>query len=208
MYWMGTHTKEVSYFYFGTRWFLRGPSGRRGGVDSIHACNAQLCLTRCNPTDCSPPGSPLSLGFPRQEYWSRLPFPTQGDLPDPEIEPESPVAHALPGGFFTTESPGKPVDSVVVQSLSCVQFFSPPWNAGFPVLHHLLQFAQTHVHWGCATISSSVIPFSSCPQFSPASGSLPMSWLFASGGQSIGASTSASVLPMNIQAWFPLGLTG
>ena len=123
--------------------------------------------------------APLSLGFPKQEYWSRLPFPTQGDLPDPEIEPESPVAHALPGGFFTTESPGKPVDSVVVvQSLSRVQFFSPPWNAGFPVLYHLLQFSQTHVHWCCATISSSVIPFSSCPQFSPASGSLPMSRLF------------------------------
>ena len=47
---------------------------------------------------------------------SGLPFPTQGDLPDPEIEPESPVAHALPGGFFTTESPGKPVDSVVAVS--------------------------------------------------------------------------------------------
>ena len=50
-------------------------------------------------------------------------------------------------------------------------------------------------------------PFS-CPQFFPASGSFPMSWLFPSGGQSIGASASASVLPMNIQDWFPLGLTG
>ena len=50
--------------------------------------------------------------------------------------------------------------------------------------------------------------FSSCPQSLPASESFPMSWLFASRGQSIGASTSASVLPMNIQSWFPLGLTG
>ena len=56
------------------------------------------------------------------------------------------------------------------------------------------------------TISSSVIPFSSCPQF-PASGSFPMSQFFKSGGQSTGASASASVLPMNIQNWFPLGLT-
>ena len=56
------------------------------------------------------------------------------------------------------------------------------------------------------TISSSVAPFSSCPQSFPASGSFPMSWLFTSCGQSIGA--SASVLPMNIQGWFPLGLTG
>ena len=58
------------------------------------------------------------------------------------------------------------------------------------------------------TISSSVIPFSSCPQSFPASGSFPMSQLFTSGGQSIGASASASVLPMNIQGWFPLGWTG
>ena len=61
---------------------------------------------------------------------------------------------------------------------------------------------------GChPTISSSVIPFSSCLQSFPASGSFPMSQFFASGGQSIGASASASVLPMNIQGWFPLGLT-
>ena len=55
--------------------------------------------------------------------------------------------------------------------------------------------------WCHLTISSSVAPFSSCPQSFPASGSFPMSWLFASGGQSIGASVSASVLPMNIQDW-------
>ena len=62
--------------------------------------------------------------------------------------------------------------------------------------------------WCHPTISSSVIPFSSCPQSLPASESFPMSWLFASGGYSIGASASTSVLPMNIQGWFPLGLTG
>ena len=61
--------------------------------------------------------------------------------------------------------------------------------------------------WWCRpTISSSVNPFSSCPQSFPASGSFPMSQFFASGGQSIGA--SASVLPMNIQDWVPLGWTG
>ena len=60
--------------------------------------------------------------------------------------------------------------------------------------------------WCHPTISSSVIPFSSCPKSSPASGSFPMSRLFTSGGQSIGA--SASVLPMSIQGWFPLRLTG
>ena len=59
--------------------------------------------------------------------------------------------------------------------------------------------------WCHPTISSSVVPFSSCPQSFLASGSFPMSQLFASGGQSIGVSASTSVLPMNTQHWFPLG---
>ena len=62
--------------------------------------------------------------------------------------------------------------------------------------------------WCHPTISTSVIPFSSHLQSFPASGSFPMSQFFASGGQSIGVSASASVLPMNIQDWFPLGWTG
>ena len=62
--------------------------------------------------------------------------------------------------------------------------------------------------WCHQTISSSVIPFSSCLQSFPASGSFQMSQLFTSGGQSIGISASTSVLPMNIQDWFPLGWTG
>ena len=62
--------------------------------------------------------------------------------------------------------------------------------------------------WCHPTISSSVVPFSSCPQSLPASGSFPMSHFFTSGGQSIGVSASASVLPMNIQDWFSSGLTG
>ena len=62
--------------------------------------------------------------------------------------------------------------------------------------------------WCHPAISSSVVPFSSCPQSLPASGSFPMSQLFASGGQSIGVSASASVLQMNTQDWSPLGWTG
>ena len=62
--------------------------------------------------------------------------------------------------------------------------------------------------WCHPTISSSVTLFSSCPQFFPASGSFPMSWLFTSGGQSIGTLASGSALPMTIQGWFPLELTG
>ena len=62
--------------------------------------------------------------------------------------------------------------------------------------------------WCHPTISSSVIPFSSCPQSFPASGSFQKSQFFTSGGQSIGVSASASVPPMNIQDWFPLAWTG
>ena len=62
--------------------------------------------------------------------------------------------------------------------------------------------------WCHPTISSSVVPFSSCLQSLPTSWSFPMSQFFALGGQSIGVSASASVLPMNIQDWFPLGWTG
>ena len=63
--------------------------------------------------------------------------------------------------------------------------------------------------WWChPTISSSVVPFSSCPQSFPASGSFPISQFFTSSGQRIGVSASASILPMNIQDWSPLGWTG
>ena len=82
---------------------------------------------------------------------------------------------------------------------------------GFPVLHHLLAVCSNPCllsQWCHSTILSSVAPFSSCPQSFPASGSFPMNQLFTSGGQSIGTSASASVLPMNIQGWFPLGWTG
>ena len=88
------------------------------------------------------------------------------------------------------------------------------WSTpALPVHHYLPKFAQTHVHWVSSlsnvhpTISPSVIPFSSFPQSFPASGSFPMIQLFLSGGQSTGASASTSVLPVNIQGWFPLGLT-
>ena len=62
--------------------------------------------------------------------------------------------------------------------------------------------------WCHPTISSSIVPFSSCPQSFSASGSFPVSQVFTSGGQSIGVSASALVLPTNIHDWFPLGLTG
>ena len=80
---------------------------------------------------------------------------------------------------------------------------------GFLVLHHLWVSSNLCPlnQWCHPAISPSVIPFFSWLQSFPASGSFLMSWLFASGGQSTGASASASVLPMNIQGWFPLALT-
>ena len=76
---------------------------------------------------------------------------------------------------------------------------------GFPVLHHLPEFAQTHVHWVNDAIQPSHLLSSPSP---PAFSLSQHQGLFASGGQSTGDSASASVLPMNIQSWFPLGLTG
>jgi len=84
-------------------------------------------------------------------------------------------------------------------------------TTSFPVLYYLPEFAQIHIPWvsdAILTISFSAILYSSCTLSSQASGSFPVSQVFASGGQCIGASASASVLPMNIQDWFPLGLTG
>ena len=82
---------------------------------------------------------------------------------------------------------------------------------GLPVHHQLLELAQTHVHQVSDAIQPShplSVPFSSCLQSFPASWSFLMHPFFASGGQSIGASPTTSVLPMNIQDWSPLGWTG
>ena len=74
-------------------------------MSCMRAKSLQSCLTLCDPFDCQ---APLSMGFSRQEYWSRLPCPP-GDLPNPGIERVSP---ALPNGFFTAEPPEKPVYKV------------------------------------------------------------------------------------------------
>ena len=99
----------------------------------------------------------------------------------------------------------------VVHSLSHVRLFATPWteHARLPCLSWSSGVCSNSwpvSQWCHPTISSSVSPFSSCPQSFPASESYPMSWLFTLRGQSIGVSTSD--LPVNIQAWFPLGLTG
>ena len=100
-----------------------------------------------------------------------------------------------------------------VQLLSHVQLFATPWTtarqASLSITNSGTCSNSCPSSRGChPTILSSVIPFSSCLQSFPASGSFPMSQFFTSGGQSIGVSVSASVPPMNIQDWFPLGWIG
>ena len=97
--------------------------------------------------------------------------------------------------------------SVVSDSLRPheLQHARPPWPSPTPRVHP----NPRPLSWGChPTISSTVVPFSSCPQSFPASGSFQMSQFFTSGGQSIGVSASASVLPMNTHDLSPLGWTG
>ena len=200
------------------------------------------------------------MGFPRQEYWSGLPFllqrslyvcakllqsyPTLCDPKDCSL-PDLSVHGILQSRIFewvamsSSRESSWPRDQTWVSYNSCI---------GVWVLYHwchlgsptaVLQFRRSVVSdslkphglqqarlpcpsptpgacsnscpsswWYPPTISSSVGPFSSRLQSFPASGSLPMSQLFASDGQRIRVSTSGSVLPMNIQDWFPLGLIG
>ena len=78
----------------------------------------------------------------------------------------------------------------------------------YSVLHYLLGFAQTHVHWGSNAIYLTLCHSLLCLQSFPTSVSFPVSWLFPSDCQSIGASAWSTVLPMNIRDWFPLGWNG
>ena len=140
------------------------------------------------------------MGFPRQEYWSGLPFSLPRALSDPGIEAETP---ALAGGFFTNAPPGKPSVFSSVQSLSFVRLFVTPWTATCQASISITNSWSLLKLMSITSVMPSnhlipVIPFSSCTQSSPASVSCPMSQFFTSGGQSIGASASASVLPMNI----------
>ena len=160
--------------------------------------------------------APVSMGFSRQEYWSGLPLPSPGDFPRPGIEPTS---SALQADSELLSHQGRYLDSISL--VKYLQFSSvavmsdslrplesqhakPPCPSPTPRVY---SNSCPSSQWCHPAISSSVIPFS-CPQSVPASGSFPTSQLFASGGQSIGVSASASVLPVNTQDWFPLGWTG
>ena len=153
-----------------------------------------------DPLDCSPPGSTIH-GIFQARILSRLPFPSLGDLPDPGIKPMPPE---LAGGLFTYFRSVQFNWLVMSDSLQPhgLQHARPPCPSPIPRAYS----NSCLLSWWChPNISSSVIPFSSRPQSFPASGSFQMSQFFTSGGQSIGVSASALVLPMNIQDWFLLG---
>ena len=97
---------------------------------------------------------------------------------------------------------------IVVQLWTFAWFFSTPWTEAFQAsLSFTISWSLLKLMWCHPTISSSVALFSSYPQSFPASGSFPVSWLFASGGQRIVSPSSAPDLSVTIQGWFPLGLT-
>ena len=175
----------------------------------VYMLITQLCPTLCSPMNCSPPDSSVHGIFQaRILEWVAIPFSQGSSQPRDQTQ----VSHIV-GRFFTNEPPGKSWTKFSsVQSFSHVRLFATPWTSA-----HQASLSITNSYhpnpcpssWWChPTISSSVVPFSSCPQSFPASGSFQMSQLFTSGGQSIGVSASTSVLPMNTQDWSPLGWTG
>ena len=106
----------------------------------------------------------------------------------------------------------KEMSSVQFSLVSRVWLFATPWTAArqasLSITNSQSLVKLMSIVSVMSSMSSTVIPFSFCLQSFPASGSFPMSWFFASGGQSIGVPASTSVLPMNIQDWSPLGWTG
>ena len=138
---------------------------------------------------CSQPGSSVHGIFQaRMLKWFAIPF-SRGSL-----RPRDCLLHFC----------------IVVQLLSHIRLFSTLWTAAHQTSLSFtisLSFLNLMSIESVITFNHLILCHSSCPQFFPASGSFPMSWLFESGGQSTGASALAPVFPMNIQGWFPLGLT-
>ena len=175
----------------------------------------QSCLTLCLLMDYNLPGSSVrGILLARIQEWVAIPFSRRSSWPR-----DWTWTSCTAGRFSTVwamkEASRSPIllsycCSVTRSRLTLCNFMDCSMPV-FPVLHYLLELAQTHVHWVSDAIQPShplSLPFSSCPESLPASRSFPVSRFFTSSGQSIGASAPASVLPMNIQGWFPLGLTG
>ena len=135
-------------------------------------------------------------------FFSQGIFPTQGS--NPGVPHYRQILYQLSHRVWFQFSSVHSVESKSLRPHE-PQHARPPCPSPTPRAHP----KPCALSWWChPTISSSIIPFSSCPQSFPASGSFLMSCPFTSGGQSIGASTSATILAMKIQGWFLLGLTG
>ena len=157
----------------------------------------QSCPTLCNLMDCSLLGSSVH-GILQARILELLPFPSPGDLPEPGTEPRSPT---LQVDSLLSKSPGSSVQfsrSVMSDSLRSheSQHARPPCPSPTPGVH---SDSRPSSQWCHPAISSSFVPFSSCPQSLPASESFPMSQLFSWCGQSTGVSALASFLPKNTQ---------
>ena len=154
--------------------------------------------------------APLSMYFTGKITGVGCQFPMPRDLPDTGIGPTSLATPTLAGRFFTTRVS---VQFSSVQSLSRVQLFATPWitahQASLSITNSQSSPRLTSIESVMpSSISSSVVPFSSCPQSLPASEFFPMSQLFAWGGQSTGVSALASFLPKKSQGWSPSDWTG
>ena len=158
--------------------------------------------------DCSRPGSSThGILQARTLEWVTIPFCRGSSWPRDQTGsfslPEDSLASEPPRDTFSSVQFSCSVMSDSLPSHG-LQHARPPCPSPTPGVY---SNSCPSRRWCLPTISPSVVPFSSCLQSFPASGSFPMSQFFTSGGQRIGVSASVSVLPMNIQDWFPLGLT-
>ena len=183
-----------------------------GHCACVHAELFQSCPPLCDPVDCNPPCScVLGILQARILDWVAMPCPRGSSRPRNWARVS--CSSCIKGGIFTTSATWEtPMDTVSSVQISSVAQWCPTLQA------HESQHARPPcpsptlgVHsnsrplsqWYHPAISSSVVPFSFCPQSLPASGSLPMSQLFAWSGQSVGVSALASFLPKKSQDWSP-----
>ena len=178
---------------------------------------SQSCLTLCFSMIVARQ-APLSMELSRQAYKSGLPYLPQAIFPIQRLNLS--LLHCRQILYHLSHN-NSSKNKISPTTFSSVQFSHsvvsdslwphgqqqarPPCPSPTPGVH---SNSCPLSRWCLPVILSSVVPFSSCPQSLPASGSFPMSQLFASSGQSIGVSASTSVLPMNTQDWSPLGWTG
>ena len=200
--------------------------------EGICACLvAQSCPTLCDPMDCTPPGSSIHGDSPGKNTGVDCHALLQGIFPTKGLKPDLPYCRWI---LYHLSHQGSPrilewvaypfsrgrrhrcISSVQfssVQSLSRVQLFVIPWTTAHQASLSITDSRSPPKPMSIESVMPSnhlihCCPLILLPQSFPASGSLPMSQLFAWGGQSIRVSASTSVLPMNTKDWSPLGWTG